>query len=63
MAILLISLTSIFQQNVIGQTMNTELNIGAPAPYFSLIDSEKGKIIKENFLGKPLFIFFTTTAL
>lgn len=60
-AILLISFTSIFQQNVVGQTMNTELKIDKPAPDFSLLDVEKGKISKENFIGKPLFIFFTTT--
>jgi thiol-disulfide isomerase/thioredoxin len=59
--ILLISFTSIFQHNVLGQTMKTELNIGEPAPDFSLIDPERGKIVKENFIGKPLFIFFTTT--
>jgi thiol-disulfide isomerase/thioredoxin len=61
MIILLISFVSSFQQNVKGQTINSELNIGTSGPDFTLVDSIKGKISKENFLGKPLFIFFTTT--
>ncbi|MGI9010616.1 MAG: TlpA family protein disulfide reductase [Nitrososphaeraceae archaeon] len=59
--ILLISFTSIFQQNIVGQTTNTILNTGETAPDFSLIDPENRKITKENFIGKPLFIFFTAT--
>lgn len=60
--ILLISFTFIFQQNALGQTiMKAGLNVGEPAPNFSFIDPERGKIVKENFIGKPLFIFFTTT--
>lgn len=61
--ILLIFFISTSQQNVVvGQIMHTELHIGEPAPDFKLVESEKGKeIVKENFLGKPLFIFFTTT--
>lgn len=62
LTIFLISFSFIFQQNVLGQiTMKIELNTGEPAPNFSLLNPEKGKIVKENFIGKPLFIFFTTT--
>jgi thiol-disulfide isomerase/thioredoxin len=37
------------------------LQIGAVAPDFQLRDPVKGTITKENFIGKPLFIFFTAT--
>ncbi len=37
------------------------LQVGAVAPNFQLIDPVKGSITKENFTGKPLFIFFTAT--
>lgn len=37
------------------------LQIGSIAPDFSLIDPINGKLTKQNFQGKPLFIFFTTT--
>jgi len=37
------------------------LDPGNTALDFSLIDPEKGSISKQNFQGKPLFIFFTTT--
>jgi len=37
------------------------LQVGAIAPDFQLTDSVKGNITKENFSGKPLFIFFTAT--
>ncbi|TLX85668.1 MAG: hypothetical protein E6L01_05820, partial [Thaumarchaeota archaeon] len=37
------------------------LRVGAVAPNFQLIDPVKGSITKENFTGKPLFIFFTAT--
>lgn len=44
------------------QTSTKEgLVVGAVAPNFQLIDPVKGNITKDNFLGKPLFIFFTTT--
>ncbi|MBI5046817.1 TlpA family protein disulfide reductase [Candidatus Micrarchaeota archaeon] len=36
-------------------------NFGDQAPGFSVQDPEKGPISKSTFLGKPLFIFFTTT--
>lgn len=35
--------------------------IGSSAPDFSLNDPQKGTITKQNFAGKPLFIFFTAT--
>lgn len=37
------------------------LQVGNAAPDFSLVDPEKGRITKQTFTGKPLFIFFTTT--
>lgn len=37
------------------------LGVGAVALNFQLTDPVKGNITKDNFLGKPLFIFFTTT--
>lgn len=37
------------------------LQVGHKAPDFKLTDPVKGSITKENFTGKPLFIFFTTT--
>lgn len=37
------------------------LKVGTTAPDFSLADPRKGSITKQNFEGKPLFIFFTTT--
>jgi thiol-disulfide isomerase/thioredoxin len=37
------------------------LQIGSVAPDFFLIDPINGKITKQSFQGKPLFIFFTTT--
>lgn len=39
----------------------TGLKVGNIAPDFSLIDPQKGPIAKQDFEGKPLFIFFTTT--
>ena len=39
----------------------TSLQVGAVAPNFQLTDPVKGSITKENFTGKPLFIFFTAT--
>lgn len=59
--LLISSSTLLSQQNVDAQIAHTELHVGEPAPDFTLIDPEKGKISKENFLGEPLFIFFTTT--
>jgi len=40
---------------------NEGLNVGNIAPDFKLTDPLKGAIIKSNFTGKPLFIFFTAT--
>jgi thiol-disulfide isomerase/thioredoxin len=37
------------------------LQVGSVAPDFSLTDPINGKITKQSFQGKPLFIFFTTT--
>ena len=37
------------------------LRVGNAAPNFSLTDPQRGLITKQNFEGKPLFIFFTTT--
>jgi len=37
------------------------LRIGNAGPDFSLIDAEGRQITKQDFVGKPLFIFFTTT--
>jgi len=37
------------------------LQVGNIAPDFSLVDPQKGSITKQDFEGKPLFIFFTTT--
>ena len=37
------------------------LQIGNTAPDFSLTDPQKGTMTRQNFIGKPLFIFFTTT--
>jgi len=37
------------------------LGFGDVAPDFSLNDPQNGKITKETFSGKPIFIFFTTT--
>ena len=35
--------------------------IGSSAPDFILNDPQKGTISKQNFAGKPLFIFYTAT--
>ena len=40
---------------------NEGLNVGNIAPDFKLTDPLRGSIIKSNFNGKPLFIFFTAT--
>src|SRR5438093_5327776 len=40
---------------------NEGLDVGNTAPDFKLTDPLKGTIIKSNFTGKPLFIFFTAT--
>ena len=37
------------------------LQVGNAAPNFLLTDPQRGLITKQNFEGKPLFIFFTTT--
>ena len=37
------------------------LQVGNIAPDFLLVDPQKGSITKQDFEGKPLFIFFTTT--
>lgn len=58
---------SLVKQQTNFQNLNTTQNlavglaVGNLAPDFSLVDPEKGKISKKDFLGKPLFIFFTTT--
>jgi len=41
--------------------LNEGLDVGNIAPDFKLTDPLKGTIIKSNFTGKPLFIFFTAT--
>src|SRR5437867_10990673 len=49
--------------SILAQTSkpNEGLDVGNMAPDFKLTDPLKGTIIKSNFTGKPLFIFFTTT--
>lgn len=42
-------------------TTKKGLQVGDSAPEFELSDPLKGAITKENFTGKPLFIFFTAT--
>ena len=48
---------------VFAQTSESKegLQVGAVSPDFQLTDPVKGSITKENFSGKPLFIFFTST--
>jgi len=64
-SIILISaiLNNLWTEPVSAQTSESKegLHVGAVAPDFQLTDPVKGSITKENFSGKPLFIFFTAT--
>lgn len=50
-----------FSQDNSSTIENIGLEINQLAPNFNLLDPVKGKISIETFLGKPLFIFFTST--
>jgi thiol-disulfide isomerase/thioredoxin len=67
-SIMLITVTAIWNDEVSSETVSAKnsepkegLQVGALAPSFRLTDPVKGSITKENFTGKPLFIFFTAT--
>ena len=67
-SIMLITVTVIWNDEVSAETVSAKnsepkegLQVGALAPNFRLTDPVKGSITKENFTGKPLFIFFTAT--
>jgi len=53
----------LWTERVSAQTSESKegLQVGDLAPDFQLTDPVKGSITKENFSGKPLFIFFTAT--
>ena len=67
LTISLIAIAAILNGNASSSLASAQISpkeglvIGAVAPNFQLTDPVNGNITKENFLGKPLFIFFTTT--
>lgn len=53
--------SSLYAYGQINSGVSQGLQVGNKAPDFKLTDPVKGIITKENFTGKPLFIFFTAT--
>jgi len=54
-------ITFSYSNNVMAQISTIALATEQTAPNFSLVDPQNGKIDKQTFMGKPIFIFFTTT--
>lgn len=54
-------ITFSYSNNVVAQISTIALATEQTAPNFSLVDPQNGKIDKQTFMGKPIFIFFTTT--
>jgi len=67
LSISLIAITAILNADLSADVASAQistkegLQVGAVGPNFQLADPTKGSITKENFIGKPLFIFFTAT--
>ena len=54
-------ITFSYSNNVMAKISTIALATEQTAPNFSLVDPQNGKIDKQTFMGKPIFIFFTTT--